>query len=173
MKRIGILSDTHSSLHKGIYKFLKECDEIWHIGDIGNIEIIKLLSEISPIVAVYGNIDGGEIKNIYKEWEVFHCENVKVLMTHIGGYPKRYDRKAEKRIRIYTPQLFISGHSHILKVMYDDKYNCLHINPGASGKTGFHKKVTAIRLTIDNKDMKDLEVFEAPRSGSDYYDFSF
>ncbi|MEE4260971.1 MAG: metallophosphoesterase family protein [Bacteroidales bacterium] len=163
MKRIGILSDTHGFIHPGVSDFFKDCDEIWHAGDIGNIETSDQLSELKPIRAVYGNIDDSKIRTTHPEYNLFNCEKIKVLMIHIGGYPGRYSQKARQLIELHQPQLFISGHSHILKVMPDKKYKLLHINPGSAGKSGLHKKITLVRLTIDGDRMKDLDVFEAAR----------
>ncbi|HDO27901.1 MAG TPA: metallophosphoesterase [Bacteroidetes bacterium] len=163
MKRIGLLSDTHGYLHPRVYGFFMPCDEIWHAGDMGNMETADRLATIKPLKAVYGNIDGGDLRLTCKEYEVFDCEGVKVLMIHIGGYPGRYSPKARKLIEKYHPALFISGHSHILKVMPDKKYNLLHINPGAAGKQGLHHLITAVRFTIDGTQIKDLEVLEIKR----------
>lgn len=171
MKRIGILSDTHSSLHKGILSFFADCDEIWHAGDIGKQEVIDQLETICPVKAVYGNIDDSNFKLCYKEIEEFSCENIRVSMIHIGGYPKNYRPKARKSIHNFHPKLFISGHSHILKVIYDKEAQCLHINPGAAGNSGYHHKVTAIRLIIDKDDIKDLEIFEADRKSSKFISY--
>ncbi len=167
MKKIGILSDTHGFIHPGVSDFFMHCDEIWHAGDIGNMETADKLSAIKPLRAVYGNIDDYVVRAEYKEHEVFLCENVKVLMIHIGGYPGRYSPQARKLIELHKPQLFISGHSHILKVMPDKKYGLLHINPGAAGHSGLHKMITMVRLTIDGQEIKDLDVFEAKR-GKNY-----
>lgn len=163
MKKIGILSDTHGFIHPGVSDFFKECDQIWHAGDIGNIETSDLLSKIKPLKAVYGNIDNTVVRTEYPEYEIFNCENVKVLIIHIGGYPGRYSQKARQLIELHEPQLFISGHSHILKVMPDKKHHLLHINPGSAGKSGLHHKITMVRLTIDGDQIKDLDVFEAAR----------
>jgi putative phosphoesterase len=163
MKKIGILSDTHGFIHPGVSDFFKDCDEIWHAGDIGNIETADELSKHKPFRAVYGNIDDTKVRTEYPEYELFNCETVKVLLIHIGGYPGRYSQKARQLIQQHQPQLFISGHSHILKVMPDKKYKLLHINPGAAGKSGLHKKITMVRFTIDGDQIKDLDVFEADR----------
>lgn len=163
MKRIGILSDTHGYIHPGVSGFFKECDEIWHAGDIGNIETADNLSKLKPLRAVYGNIDETKIRTCYPEYELFDCESMKVLIIHIGGYPGRYSQKAKQLIEQFEPQLFISGHSHILKVMPDHKHQLLHINPGSAGKSGLHKNITMVRLTIDGDQMRDLEVFEAAK----------
>ena len=160
MTRIGLISDTHNYLDEAVFKHFENCDEIWHAGDFGTIELANQLASFKPLKAVYGNIDGSDIRAIYPEQLVFNCEDVKVMMRHIGGYPPRYNPDTKKELLIHQPQLFISGHSHILKVIYDDKINCLHMNPGAAGKQGWHKMRTLIRFVIDGKDMKDCEVIE-------------
>ena len=164
MTRIGLISDTHGYIPPRVSVFFKDCDEIWHAGDIGNLQTAQQLEAVKPLRAVYGNIDGTAVRSSYQEFEVFDCEQVKVLMIHIGGYPGRYSRRARQLIEKYRPKLFISGHSHILKVMPDRKYNLLHINPGAAGKQGMHKVITAVRFVIDRADIKDLEVLEIQRS---------
>ncbi len=164
MKRIGLLSDTHGFIHPKVSVFFQNCDEIWHAGDIGNPETADKLAALKPFKAVYGNIDGADLRSVYKEYEVFNCEEVTVLMIHIGGYPGRYNPFARQLIEKYRPELFITGHSHILKVMPDKKYNLLHINPGAAGKQGLHKVLTAVRFVIDGIDIKDLEVLEITRN---------
>ena len=163
MKRIGLLSDTHGFIHPGVAGFFTHCNEIWHAGDIGNIETADKLAEIKPLKAVYGNIDGTLLRSSFQEVEIFKCEDVLVLMIHIGGYPSRYSPKARKLIEEYKPKLFISGHSHILKVMPDRKYDLLHINPGAAGNSGLHKSITMVRFVIDGADIRDLEVFDLAR----------
>ena len=160
LTHIGLISDTHSYLDPTVFEHFKNCDEIWHAGDFGNIEIANELNSFKPLKGVYGNIDGYDIKSVYPEQLVFKCEKVKVMMRHIGGYPPRYNPETKKEILIHKPQLFISGHSHILKIMYDDKLNCLHINPGAAGKHGWQKVRTLVRFAIDEKDIKDCEVIE-------------
>lgn len=160
MKRIGLLSDTHSWLDERILEYFAECDEIWHAGDIGNIETADKLAAFKPLRAVHGNIDGQDVRVVYPKHLRFFCEDVDVWITHIGGYPDRYDRSVKDDIKKNPPQLFISGHSHILKVMYDSKLNLLHMNPGASGINGFHKVRTLLRFTIDGKQIKDLEAIE-------------
>jgi putative phosphoesterase len=165
MKRIGLISDTHTYLHPGLFKSFKECDEIWHAGDIGNIETADKLAAFKPLRAVYGNIDSHQVRIVYPEFQIFKCEDVKVLMTHIGGYPGKYQPAVRELIIKEKPDLFISGHSHILKVMYDKKYKLLHINPGAAGKSGLHKVITFVRFTIDGKQIKDLEIVEFERWG--------
>lgn len=163
MKRIGLLSDTHGYIHPRVSDFFTHCDEIWHAGDIGNIETADNLAQIKPFKAVYGNIDGGLLRSSFKEVEIFKCEDVIVFMIHIGGYPGRYSPKARKLIEEHKPKLFISGHSHILKVMPDKKYGLLHINPGAAGNSGLHKSITMVRFVIDGADIRDLEVFDLAR----------
>jgi len=160
MKRIGLISDTHGYLDSAVLKHLKECDEIWHAGDIGNLETADSLAQIAPLIAVHGNIDGQELRIIYPKHQRFKCEEVDVWITHIGGYPKRYDNNVKPEIYKNTPQLFISGHSHILKVIFDKDLNLLHINPGASGLQGFHKVRTLVKFTIEAKEIKDLQVVE-------------
>ena len=161
MKRIGIISDTHGTFDDTLREFLKDVDEIWHAGDIGSIE---LADRIKPLRAVSGNIDGGMTRRVYPAFQAFECERVQVLMTHIGGYPRHYDPCAVQKIQSVHPKLFIAGHSHILKVIYDPVYDLLHVNPGAAGEFGFHKVRTAVRLTIDGAEMRDMEVGEWPRS---------
>jgi hypothetical protein len=164
MKKIGLLSDTHAYIDEKVMNFLNECDEVWHAGDIGNIETADRISKVKSLKAVYGNIDGPDVRVVYPKVQFFTCENVKVLMTHIGGYPGKYEKTMKETIEKLKPNLFISGHSHILKVIYDKKNELLHINPGASGKSGMHKLVTAVRFEIDGAEIKNLEIFEKQRS---------
>jgi uncharacterized protein len=158
LTRIGLLSDTHHYLDEAVFKHFAECDEIWHCGDFGTSEIIEQLSAFKPFKGVYGNIDGYDVRSLVPEVNAFTCEEVRVLMIHIGGYPGRYSPLAKKEMAAFNPTLFISGHSHILKIMYDEKNQCLHMNPGAAGKQGWHKARTLIRFTIDGKEMKNCEV---------------
>ncbi|WP_092735643.1 metallophosphoesterase family protein [Riemerella columbipharyngis] len=160
MKKILLLSDTHSYIDDRVLDYTQNCDEIWHCGDFGSVKVVEVLERIKPLRGVYGNIDGHDIKACFPEVLVFECEKVKVLMIHIGGYPKRYSALAKKELLKYKPQLFISGHSHILKIMYDKDFNLLHLNPGAAGKQGWHKMRTMLRFCIDNEEIKDLEVIE-------------
>jgi putative phosphoesterase len=160
LTRIGLISDTHNYLDPAVFEYFKDCHEIWHGGDFGTASIAQALNSFKPLRGVYGNIDGYDIKSVYPEQLVFMCEEVKVIMRHIGGYPPKYNSQTKPELLIYRPQLFISGHSHILKVMYDAKINCLHMNPGAAGKHGWHKVRTVIRFAIDGKDIKDCEVIE-------------
>lgn len=160
MTRIGLLSDTHGTLDERVFSFFKDCDEVWHAGDIGSEELIDKLEEFKPLRIVYGNIDSHTIRHRVAQDLVFKVEGVKVYMTHIGGYPGRYDSTAYAALKKHQPKLFVCGHSHILKVMFDKTLNLLHINPGAEGNFGFHQKRTMIRFTIDGDAMKDLEVIE-------------
>ncbi len=160
MIKIGLLSDTHCYVHPKIYDFFAECNEIWHAGDIGDIATADELNTFKPLKAVYGNIDGHIVRSSYPESLIFNCENVKVYITHIGGYPDRYAKQVKDIIKLEAPNLFISGHSHILKVMYDKKHELLHINPGAAGKSGFHQVITLVRFCIDGINIKDLEIIE-------------
>ena len=161
MKRIGLLSDTHGFLDDSIFKDIEKCDEIWHAGDFGNIELVNALKNFKPLRGVYGNIDGQDVRALFPEVNIFMCEEVKVMMKHIGGYPPKYNTETKKQIIAEQPQLFISGHSHILKIIYDDKLQCLHINPGAAGKQGWHKVRTLVRFTIEDNNIKDCEIVES------------
>jgi putative phosphoesterase len=160
MIRIALLSDTHNYLDSNIFKYFDSCDQIWHAGDIGTIAITDQLLKIKPVIAVYGNIDGQDVRKIYPKNQHFMCEGVKVFMTHIGGYPDRYSTEALVEIKKNAPALFICGHSHILKVIFDKRYNLLHINPGAAGMQGFHQVKTLVRFSIDADKIKDLEIIE-------------
>ncbi|MCX6251525.1 MAG: metallophosphoesterase family protein [Bacteroidetes bacterium] len=163
MKSIGLLSDTHSFLHPKLFEFFQDCGEIWHAGDIGKLDTAEKLNQFKPLTAVFGNIDGREIRNLYPQTLVFTCEKVKVLMMHIGGYPGHYDHQAVNLIREEKPKLFICGHSHILRVMYDKKYGMLVINPGAAGNYGDHRSLTMVRFIIEGEQIRDLEVLDIPR----------
>ena len=162
MTRIGLISDTHGFLDEAVAEHFKNCDEIWHAGDFGNIVIADKLvhSTDKKLRGVYGNIDGGDIRTVYPEKLFFTCEQVNVFIQHIGGYPGRYSPGVKDEIIKNNIDLFISGHSHILKIMFDDKLHCLHMNPGAAGKQGWHKVKTLIRFIIDGKEMKGCEVIE-------------
>lgn len=162
MTRIGLISDTHGFLDETVFKYFENCNEIWHAGDFGSLEILKHLAAQSGqmLKGVYGNIDSNDIRTVYPEQLVFMCEEVKVMIRHIGGSPPRYNPETKKQLLLHQPQLFISGHSHILKVMYDDKIRCLHMNPGAAGKQGWHRVRTIITFGIDGKEMKDCQVIE-------------
>ena len=160
MLKIGLLSDTHGLLDKRIFEHFSQCDEIWHAGDIGSPALLNELSQFKPTRAVYGNIDGQDLRAILPLHNRFMCEQVSVWITHIGGYPGKYDVKIKNELKSNPPKLFICGHSHILKVKYDKELDLLHINPGAAGKYGFHKVQTLIRFEIDKKNIQNLEVIE-------------
>jgi putative phosphoesterase len=158
--RIGLLSDTHGYLDSKIFEHFSGCDEIWHAGDFGDTKVSSQLMSFKKFKGVYGNIDGQEIRQIHPLEQNFVCEGLKVFITHIGGYPGNYYAEAARRIETIKPGLFICGHSHILKVMPDQKNNLLHMNPGAAGKHGFHKVRTILRFAIENGVVKDLEAIE-------------
>ena len=160
MKRIGLLSDTHSWWDDKYLIHFNDCDEIWHAGDIGSMRIIEQLEAHRPVRAVCGNIDGTEVRQRFKEVARFKIEGCNVLMKHIGGYPGHYDASIRRAIYSEKPQLFISGHSHILKIMHDRLIGCLHINPGAAGKQGWQQVRTLVKFTIDGCNFKDVEVIE-------------
>ncbi|MBT8258835.1 MAG: metallophosphatase family protein [Bacteroidia bacterium] len=163
MTRILLISDTHSYIGEDILKYVGQADEVWHAGDIGDIRVIDEISAIKPVKAVYGNIDNATIRAEFPEHNRFNCEDVKVWMTHIGGYPGRYNPSIRKQIESNPPDLFISGHSHILKVMPDKKNQLLHMNPGAIGKQGFHRVRTMLRFEISGRSIENLEVIEYKR----------
>ncbi len=160
MKKILLLSDTHSYIDDQIIKFVKQADEVWHAGDIGAITVTDTILKYKPLKAVYGNIDNQKIRAQFCENQVFKCENVKVWMTHIGGYPPKYTSQIKPQLVEKRPNIFICGHSHILKVIPDKKLGLIHINPGAVGKSGFHKVRTMIRFVIDRSNIKDMEIIE-------------
>jgi putative phosphoesterase len=159
MKKIGLISDTHGYLDEAVFKYFADCDEIWHAGDFGP-GIIEPLANFKPLRGVYGNIDGADVRSQFSENLRFNCEGVEVWMTHIGGYPNHYAPRIKSEIYANPPKLFITGHSHILKVMFDEKIKCLHINPGAAGKHGWHKVRTLLRFAINGDKIQDLEVIE-------------
>lgn len=163
MKKIGIISDTHSCFDETLRNFLRDVDEIWHAGDIGSLDVADQIAAFKPLRAVSGNIDNAVTRRVYPDVLSFRCEGVDVLMTHIGGYPRRYEPRVVAQIQALHPKLFIAGHSHILKVMHDPVYDLLSVNPGAAGDYGFHRVRTAIRLVIDGDTMRDMEVGEWPR----------
>lgn len=160
MTRIGLLSDTHGYWDERYLKYFEPCDQIWHAGDIGSMEIVERLEAFRPLKAVYGNIDGQDIRRLFPEIARFTVDGADVLMKHIGGYPRKYDASIRSTLFANPPRLFISGHSHILKVKYDKSLNLLHINPGAAGIYGFHTVRTLVRFCIDNGSFSDLEVIE-------------
>lgn len=160
MKKIGLLSDTHSYLDPAVFKYFDKCDEIWHAGDFGNLALADELQAFKPLRGVYGNIDGADIRSVYPENLRFNCEQVNVWITHIGGYPNKYAPNIKAQIYNNPPKLFICGHSHIVKVMYDKKINCLHLNPGAAGKYGWHTKRTLMRFNITADRIENMELIE-------------
>ncbi len=160
MKKILLLSDTHGHMDDSILKYAGEADEVWHAGDIGQLSVTDALEEVAEVRAVHGNIDNHIIQQEFPLHLRFNCEEVNVWITHIGGYPGRYDRRVRDEIGQNPPQLFICGHSHILKVMNDKKLDLLHMNPGACGKHGLHRVRTMLRFVIDGKNIRNLEVIE-------------
>ena len=163
MKRIGILSDTHGTIIPQVFDFFKDVDELWHAGDIGNIETAEQLAAFKPLRAVHGNVDDHIVRLQYPKDLFFQVEDTHVYMTHIGGYPGHYMPEVRHILQEKKPELYVCGHSHILKVIFDQQLNLLHINPGAAGQSGFHKQITMIRFTIDGKQFKDMEIFEKIR----------
>jgi uncharacterized protein len=164
MTRIGLLSDTHGFIDEKILTFFKDVDEIWHAGDIGNIETSETLMQFKPLKAVYGNIDDFNVRKTYPKILDFMCEEARIIITHIGGYPGNYAPEMKAYLSINKPTIFIAGHSHILKVIYDKKLDFLHLNPGAAGNSGFHKVKTAMRFAIDKDQIKNLEIWEIARN---------
>ena len=165
MTKIGLISDTHGFLDENVFKHFKDVDEIWHIGDFG-LDVVESLEAFKPLKGVYGNIDEQDIRHKFPEQLVFNCEDVKVMLRHIGGYPPKYNTETKKELVTHRPQLFISGHSHILKVIFDPVLDCLHMNPGAAGKQGWQKVRTLIRFVIDGADIKNCEVIELGKKQS-------
>ncbi|HEX6332783.1 MAG TPA: metallophosphoesterase family protein [Flavisolibacter sp.] len=167
MTRIGLLSDTHNYLDENIFRHFESCDAIWHCGDFGSAGIAAALEARAgkQVTGVYGNIDGADIRGVYPEQVVFMCEEVRVMMRHIGGFPPRYNPETKRQLQLHRPQLFISGHSHILRIMYDNAIGCLYMNPGAAGNQGWHKIRTIVRFVIDGPEIKDCEVIELGRRG--------
>lgn len=163
MRKIGLLSDTHGWIDPQIVEFFKDCDEVWHCGDIGDYRVFEKLEADFNFSAVYGNIDDYYTRRQYPQTKIFMCEDVKVVMTHIGGYPGKYAPGISALLRKERPKLFLCGHSHIAKVMYDKSLECLCINPGAAGRYGFHVVRTAMRFVIDGSEIKDLEIAEYGR----------
>lgn len=160
MTRIGLISDTHGFLDDAVFEYFKDCDEVWHAGDFGDTALVQKLQAFKPLRGVYGNIDGHIIRAEFSEVLRWKCEDVEVVMIHIGGYPGRYAPLTKEEFKTGVPQLFISGHSHILKIIFDDKLKCLHMNPGAAGRHGWHKVRTLIRFSIDGPRIFDCEVIE-------------
>lgn len=165
MKKIGLLSDTHGHLDQGILNVLKDCDEIWQAGDVGSIQVIEQLKTIAPVKGVYGNIDGPDIRLVFSEFLVLDNYGIRTLILHIGGYPGRYSPRAKKLIKTYQPNLFISGHSHILKIIRDHNHNLIHFNPGACGHHGFHTMRTLILFSLDPNGIQEVQVVELGKRG--------
>ncbi|HRO43638.1 MAG TPA: metallophosphoesterase family protein [Flavipsychrobacter sp.] len=160
MTKIGLISDTHGFLDEAVFRHFDQCNEIWHAGDFGSPDVIEKLQSFKPLKGVYGNVDSTDIRLQFPENLRFKCEEVAVFITHIGGYPGRYEQRIKNEMLADPPRLFISGHSHILKIIFDEKLNCLHMNPGAAGKHGWHKIRTLIRFDVDGNTMKNCEVIE-------------
>ncbi|WKW45597.1 metallophosphoesterase family protein [Myroides sp. JBRI-B21084] len=160
MKKILLLSDTHSYIDDRILHYAQQADEVWHAGDIGDLKVTTSLKKLKPLQAVYGNIDDANARLEFPLDAVFNCEGVKVWITHIGGYPGKYSTRIKEGFLKYKPDLFICGHSHILKVQFDKQFNCLTLNPGAAGIYGFHQMRTMLRFEIENSKIKNLEVIE-------------
>ena len=161
--KIGVLSDTHSIIHPQLADFFAPCDQIWHAGDIGSVNVLNTLKQWKPLQAVYGNIDGMDVRRELKEYLFFEAEQARVLLLHIGGRPPRYSSNSKLLIEQYKPTIFVCGHSHILSVRYDKNYNLLYINPGAAGNYGFHKTITFLRFDIKQGKPSNLEVFHQDR----------
>lgn len=165
MKKIGLLSDTHNYLDDQVFRYYDACDEIWHAGDFGTVEIAEKLAAFRPLKGVYGNIDGYDVRSIYPEKLRFACEDVQVFITHIGGYPGRYAPGIKKELTGHPAGLFICGHSHIPRVQYDQSLQCLHMNPGAAGRQGWHKVRTLLRFSVNGAEIRDCELIELGKRG--------
>ena len=165
MKKILLLSDTHSFIDNQILKFVKQADEVWHAGDIGDLKVTDTIKKLKPLRAVYGNIDNKDARAEFPLNNRFEIENTSVWITHIGGYPKKHNQRVREVLQLNPPKIFICGHSHILKVQFDKEFNLLHINPGAAGKHGFHKVRTMVRFELDNGEIKNMEVIELGKRG--------
>ena len=160
MKKVLLLSDSHGYIDQKILKYVDEVDEVWHAGDIGHIKVSQSILKLKPLKAVYGNIDDIKIREKFEEDLTFSCEGLKIYMTHIGGYPGNYNRRAKKIIEAFKPNIFVCGHSHILKIINDKNNSLLHMNPGACGIQGFHKKRTMIKFNIENLKVKSVNIIE-------------
>jgi len=166
--KIGVLSDTHGWVDKAVYEHFKDVDEIWHAGDAGNIDVITELESFRPLRAVWGNCDGFEVRSATKEYRFFKAGEKKVLLMHIGGFPGHYDMRAKELINELKPDIFVCGHSHILRVMYDKHYSMLCINPGAAGRTGIHKVMSMLRFSVAGDTVSDMEVIEFGNRGGSH-----
>jgi putative phosphoesterase len=165
MKKILLISDTHSFIDDQILKFVGQADEVWHAGDIGNLQVTDTIKSLKPLRAVFGNIDDQDARAEFPLDQKFEVEDVTIWITHIGGYPNRYNQRVREELKINTPTIFISGHSHILKVQYDKKLKLLHLNPGAAGNHGFHKVRTMLRFELAAGAIKNLEIIELAQRG--------
>lgn len=163
MKRIGVISDTHGVINPQLATFFNDVDEIWHAGDFGSIVVADYLKSFKLLRGVFGNCDDQIIRLEFPEYQFFNCENLIVGIIHIGGYPHHYTQQAKELIERYHPNIIVTGHSHILRIIYDKKYDLLHINPGSAGNTGIHKIITAVRFVVDGKDIKNMEILEIDR----------
>lgn len=165
MKKIGLISDTHGHMDNDILVLLNDCDEVWHAGDWGESVNEVLEKQFKEIKGVYGNIDNYMLRRIYPEEQIFEIEGLRVFMTHIGGYPGRYPSRIKEKILLHKPNIFICGHSHILKVIFDNKLDLLHLNPGAAGRSGFHQVRTMLRFNLHNSNISNMEIIELGRRG--------
>jgi putative phosphoesterase len=163
--KIGLISDTHGWIHPSIFEHFAKCDEIWHAGDIGNIQTADSLASFKPLRAVYGNIDDSIVRSVFQESLRFTVEEMNIWLVHIGGTPGNYSPKVKSEIYLTPPDIFICGHSHIAKVMFDKRSGSLYLNPGAAGYSGFHKYMTVIRFQVDTKKIHDLELIELGERG--------
>ncbi|MBR2452139.1 MAG: metallophosphoesterase family protein [Rikenellaceae bacterium] len=163
MRKIGLISDTHGLFDSVLQEFLADVDEVWHAGDFGSEECYKKIASFKPLVAVYGNVDGGNLRHWMPSSQNFVCEGCRVLMTHVGGYPNHYDSRIVDAIRLARPNIFIAGHSHILRVMFDRRFDMLYLNPGAAGIYGFHQVRTALRFEIEGGEARKMELGEWPK----------
>lgn len=163
MPKIGVLSDTHGSLPESVSEFFAGCDEIWHAGDVGNVSVLKQLAAIASVRAVHGNIDGQDVRGVARDHTFFISGGKRVLMKHIGGRPGAYTPETREQIASLKPDIFVCGHSHILLIQFNKKYNLLHLNPGAAGSSGFHKMMTMLRFDISEGNISNMEVWEKPR----------
>jgi len=160
MTKILLLSDTHGYLDEQMLKYMREVDEVWHAGDIGDLKVTDTIAGLKPIRAVFGNIDGDQARLQFPLNNKFKIEKINVWITHIGGYPNRYEKRIREGLQVYSPDILVCGHSHILKIIYDKKYDLLHLNPGAAGKSGFHKVRTMLRFSINATKIENMEIIE-------------
>jgi putative phosphoesterase len=165
MTRIGLISDTHHYLDPAVFKHFSNCDEIWHAGDFGTSSLSSALAQFKPLKGVFGNIDGPDIRSQFPEKLSWQCEGISIYMTHIGGYPPKYNSVVKNELLALKPNLFICGHSHILRIIYDEKIPCLYMNPGAAGNQGWHKLRTLVRFSIDGNEISNCEIIELGKRG--------